>query len=135
MSTRELTLTKPCPQCGASASERIIARTDTTRLRVSTSLVCATGCRSEGDAWELSDDLRDAFCATEGRWAARIDDLGERRLDALSAIKTLCGLTPIESIQAMRSSEPIAIGARIEVELVQEQLVATGASVTLTKVG
>ena len=131
---REVTLTRPCPQCGASATERIGATTDRTRLRVTMSLACAAcGCRQEGDAWELSDDLRDAFYASEGRWAARIDDLGERRLDAMSAVKNLCGLTPIETIQSMRSSEPIAIGALIEVELVREQLVALGVTVVITK--
>src|SRR5690349_15536021 len=133
MSTHSVTRAVPC-RCGASGTEHIGAATnlERARLRVNISFECtACGARSEADAGELDDDLRDAFCASEGRWAARIDDLGERRLDVMSAVKTLCGLTPIETIQSMRSSEPIAIGALVEVELVREQLAALGAAVVL----
>src|SRR5690242_1791385 len=122
MSRRTVTMSVPCPQCGASATEHVSASTDVARarLRVGIGFTC-TGCGavSEADAGEISDDQRAAFVASKGRWVLHVTELGPRRLDALAAIKTTVGITRGELMGFIRSNEPIATGARIEVELIQ----------------
>ncbi|AKV04377.1 hypothetical protein AKJ09_11040 [Labilithrix luteola] len=112
-----------------------VATSSATKFRFSRSLYC-TKCSfaEEGDGDALTDEARAAFIASEGRWVARIRDLGPRRTEALHALRGLRSDPPMELLRIVRDGLPLAEGARVEAEYFEEVLREFGVDVDVSRV-
>ena len=76
MGRHAVSVTIPCPDCGAAAVCTHVAEARRGVLRTHESLQChACGLAQEADGAELTAAARAAFCATEGRWQTVLHDL------------------------------------------------------------
>ena len=130
-----LTTSVLCPRCAEPASRSFVAESRRDRLRFSYSLRCGNCLLAEeGDGAELSDEARSAFISTEGRWEARIRDLGSRRTDAFGVLRRMLHVPPKELTEIARASRPVCEGALVEVERFVDALREVGADVELSRV-
>jgi hypothetical protein len=90
----------------------------------------------EADGDELTEEARNAFYAAEGRWSARIRDLGPRRVEAMRVFRALRGESPGEVSRFVTELVPIIEEATlVEIECVVLALEGVGAEVLLSRLG
>lgn len=125
-----------CDRCGAAATLGISASSSARGVECNGSFRCPSCAQMYAVCGlELTDELREAFYAVEGRWSAVLRDLGSRRIDALRVLRALRQASPSELFEWIRRGEPIAEGALVEVEYVRDRLAEAGADVALQRHG
>jgi hypothetical protein len=117
MDRHAVTVSLPCPRCGATAERDYLACVFENRLRFAASIACPTcSLREEMDGPELTDDARSAFSAAEGRWSMTVDDLGPNPTAALRVLRDLLQVSPAELMRLVRERKARFEGALVEIE-------------------
>lgn len=134
MGRHQVDVEAECPRCGVWIVRTIGASSSPERLRVSSSLRCPScGAAEETDGDELWDEAREAFIAKEGRWLARVQDLGPNRAQALAALRQSKRWSPGELFDALRDQRPVADGSLAEMEQLAATLGQVGIEITLER--
>lgn len=125
-----------CPRCGERAERGYSASTKGSGIRFSATTHCEhCSYTEEFDGPELTADARRRFYAKEGRWEARVRDLGPDRTKALHAIRSLDeNRAPADALAVGRGDVPAREGALVEVEATASVLRAAGADVELIRI-
>jgi hypothetical protein len=124
-----------CPQCSVDAIRTYVAKSDAEGLRLYCSVACSNcSFAEEVHGPELTDDARSAFYVAEGRWSLKLVDLGPRHVDVLHVLRGIYGYTPTEAMRVLREGTPVAEGALVEVERLEEMLREAGADLAKTRV-
>jgi len=109
-------------------------RSEATGLRFSSSLSCDE-CKlaEETDGVELTEDVRAAFYAEEGRWEISVLDWGTRRTEVLVKLRALLNLSVSETAHALKARVPVFLGTLAEVEQVESLLKDHGAAAVVSR--
>src|ERR1043165_1430076 len=128
MSDHIVQMSITCPQCGRKAIRTYLAKADANGLQLYCSAACSNcSFAEEAHGPELTEDARCAFYAAEGRWSLVLVDVGPRRIDVLSALRSVYDYTPMEAMRVLGEGTLIIEGALVEVERLEAALSEAGA--------
>lgn len=129
----DITVTVPCPACGATADVDYVQSYSFERLRYSESFRCeACGERTEGDGGDPEPSVRDALVAAHGTWRTELREVGANRLRVFERLTSDLGFSRGEALLAMkRAPVDVFVGTLPEAERWRDVLVAAGAAASV----